>query len=353
MAFSAVTFPATVPQCGTAELSWTTSSTVVYPVRVELYYQQGNGPWQSNGRIWDVTSSSTTFIVDVPAGMTVWPTIVGNDGSYSQVNTGSLVTASTDSSCLATSGTTTVTETTTAAARPLTPETVKLTTTQVVTSTITTSADPSAFADGGALPSLPSGSSDSTSAAGTNTSEMGSFQSQQLNAGYKTATSVLGAFLGLALLCNFFLLFIIRCTRRRKEAPLRPRLARFTDDGSFMSERSTLAPSLAAAGGVATLSSNPFADPEDVVTPTIVRSSTLRSSLGFGERRLSNNLQGQQPPVSELFLAVPPRTHTDDNNSVNDLSRMETINSVDDRQGLQGLYVRNHSQFTLNSNNTE
>jgi len=362
MAFTGLTFPANVPQCGTVQLSWSTSGFgTLYPARVELYYQQGNGPWETTGSVQDVYSSPYEFTINVPSGMTVWPTIVGNNGAYAQINVGSAVTTSNDASCLTIAGTPSVQITETA---PLiSTQTIQVTDLQTVTeqmtktvyATVVESGESHANAD----PELPSligvtskASSSSMALAGTNTAAFGSFQPQELNSGYKTATSILGAFFGLSCLIIAFLLFVLCSRRRRQNAPLRPRLARFTDDGSFMSERSSTTAPATLASGTALASSNPFSDPEEVITPTVMRSSTFRSQLGFShERRLSAQTPG---PVSELFLAVPPRPAAmSGNNSDNELSRIGTINSIDDRQGLQGLYVRNHSQFTLQSTNTD
>lgn len=168
---------------------------------------------------------------------------------------------------------------------------------------------------------------------------------QAANSSYRSATYALAALFAAACAGILFLLFVLRRTRRRRQAPLRPRIARFTD-GSFMSEHSTT-PSY--DGGPA--SSNPFAGPAVVPAPAppITRSPTLRNSLGFGVDRRNSNT-GPQPPVSSLFLQVP-QNNRGDNNSIsdNELSRMGTIESVDERRttGMQNLYVRNHSQFTV------
>merc|ERR1712083_931146 len=141
---------------------------------------------------------------------------------------------------------------------------------------------------------------------------------------YRTATYALAALFAAACAGVIFLLFILRRTRRRRQQPLRPRIARFTD-GSFMSERST-EPSY--DGGPA--SSNPFLNAV-VPAPSVTRSPTLRNSLGFSNDRRQSNA-GPQPPVSSLFLQVPNNRGDQNSISDNELSRMGTINSVDERQ---------------------
>ena len=163
---------------------------------------------------------------------------------------------------------------------------------------------------------------------------------------YKTASAVLGAFFGLACCAILFLLLILRRTRKRQRQPVKARIARFTDDASVMSQ-TTSSQSLSQQA-----SSNPFADPEPIpASPILARAATLKESLGESLGFSVQRRPQVQKPVSELFLTVPqPRfgSGVENNNSESDLSRVGTNNSVDERpSGLQGLYVSNHSQFTV------
>jgi len=375
MAFTSLTFTNSIPQCGQAIATWTATSTLVYPARLEIFYQSSpTAAWNTTGTVVDVYSSPYTWQSNQPAGHIVWATLVGNDASYAQASASTIV-PSDDDSCLASEDFVTITETLTSTQVQAVPgPTRSITVTQIKTLEPIES-DEAAYPDDtwsigptAATPIPPSPEPETTGfaqAASSITSRASSFQS---------ATIALAVLLAAAVAGIFFLLALMRRRKKRADAPRRPRMARFVD-GSFTSNSGRASTISLDNSAQADYAERGEGDVPDLVLPaalpdetrhTPMRSlSKFNSSLlgpvrqkSIGGAPLQHRSSTADRPVSELWLSSnSPNSeashlhpyHYHQQNEIGSQSRstIGTINETVRPEGGQKLFVSNKSSHSL------